>query len=219
MSTRFLATVAAAAAFTAGGVIAAVPAHAGPGEGCAGLPEMPTAYVCIVSLTPEQGLPGVSTSSIPVRVPPVCYVAGCTQATTVNVPVPGTTEPEGNIAVLSYQGTYYPIGIGLDVIWPLVEDVQILAGNVVGIVTGAIDDLPSTEEILLAIRDTVDPTVSDVQQQLGELQGQIDYYEQQIREALPIIAERVKELIPDREFSVTEVVDAVRDALGEHCLC
>lgn len=221
-STRAAATALTALVITAGGLVAAVPAAADPGEGCAGLPEMPAAYVCVVRLRPSEGLPGVEPSPLPVRVPPVCYVAGCTQPTVVNVPVPTTTEPEGYVAVLSYQGTEYPIGIGLDAIWPLVEEVQVLAGNAVGLVTGAVDDLPSAGEILLAVHDIVDPIVADQTEEVEQRIEQVNNVIERLPEILETLRDRINDLIRERpvEIELAEIVQTVRDALDdEYCLC
>lgn len=143
MFRRVIATTAAALTLCGLAAIPALPAHATPedGEGCIGLPDVPTAYVCVVSLTPTAVVPTVTTSSIPVTVPRFCYVAGCTSATTVNVPVPGATPSTGNVAVIWYRGTSYPIGFGTGpVVQAIVDGVAAegseLAGDAVGLATG-----------------------------------------------------------------------------------
>ena len=218
--TRASATAATALAFTASGLVTAAPAAAGPLDGCAGLPEMPAAYVCIVT-NPTGGLPGVASTPVPVRVPPVCYIAGCTQATVVNVPVPSTTEPSGNIAVLTYQGRTYPIGIGLDVVWPIVEDVQILAGGAVAKVGATVDNLPTTGELLLAIHDIVDPVVDDQMEKVEDELAYVARIVDRLPELMQAIRERVQEILDDRPgITLADVVEIVQDFLrGEDCSC
>lgn len=110
MLRRLLATAAAALPLAC---LVAAPASASPedGQGCAGTPDIPAAYVCVVSLTPAQPLPAVTTTHVPVTVPRVCYYADCTDRTTVLVPVPGYTPGSGYAAVLYWNGRYYPIGL------------------------------------------------------------------------------------------------------------
>lgn len=152
MFRRVLATTAAALVLAGvAAVPAAVPAAASPedGQGCAGLPDLPAAYVCIISVTPEAALPTVTTSYIPVTVPRVCYVAGCTSATTVQVPVPGATPSSGNVAVLWYQGVHYPIGAGTGaVITPIVNGVVTTA-------TTAVNNALATVNGVISLAGTV----------------------------------------------------------------
>lgn len=103
-----------ALAIAASGIALAPAASADPsdGKGCAGVKTVPAAYVCIISTSPQNAVPTVSSTPIPVSVPPICYVADCTAPTTVNVPVPGVTPGSGVVAVLWYQGVYYPIAVG-----------------------------------------------------------------------------------------------------------
>jgi hypothetical protein len=115
----------------------ATPASASPedGKGCAGVPTLPQAYVCVISTTPQNAVPTTTTTTIPVAVPRVCYVADCAGPTTVNVPVPGVTPGSGAVAVLWYQGVYYPIAVGqvpsLTLLQPYVTLVTGLAGTAV----------------------------------------------------------------------------------------
>jgi hypothetical protein len=150
-----------AAAALASGILAG-PAAADPsdGQGCAGVKTVPAAYVCVISVTPQNALPTTSTTGIPVSVPPICYVAGCTNATTVTVPVPGVQPGGGVLATLWYQGVYYPIAVGTvppiptvpPVVWSTVQTVVDLAGGVAGIVVdevNGIDPPPTSVHYLL----------------------------------------------------------------------
>jgi hypothetical protein len=183
-----------ALAFAAAGLAVAGPAAAA-GEGCAGLPEMPQAYVCVVELNPGAVAPDVTTTPVPVRVPPVCYVAGCTAPTVVNVPVPGASAGSGNVAVLYYQGTYYPIGIGLDVVWPLVQDVLIVAGDAVGTIQGVLDSVPTAGEILRAVHEIVDPTLENVVGGIEALLEEGRDLVSRLPEAIERLRERIAEII------------------------
>lgn len=89
----------------------ATPAAADGPTGCAGFPSIPETYVCIVQNTPENAVPTVTTTTMPVTIPAFCYVAGCTEDTTVDVPVPDVEPGTGVLIVLSYQGTQYPIAM------------------------------------------------------------------------------------------------------------
>ena len=157
-------------------VVVASPAAASPedGQGCAGLPAIPQTYVCVISATPQNAVPTTTTTTIPVTVPRVCYVADCTGPTVVNVPVPGVTPGTGAVAVLWYQGVYYPIAIGqvpsLTLLQPYVQLVTDVAGIAVGIAQpwiayaeswiayaeGIVNDPPTTSEIRnLVIENTI----------------------------------------------------------------
>lgn len=136
---RCLATLGAAAVLP---LVVTTPASATPedGKGCAGLPAIPQSYVCVISATPENAVPGTSTGSVGVPVPRICYVADCVGPTTVNVPVPGVQPGTGAVAVLWYQGVYYPIAVGqipsLQLLQPYVTLVTGLAGSAVSTATG-----------------------------------------------------------------------------------
>lgn len=123
-------------------ILVTTPASATPedGKGCAGLPAIPQSYVCVISATPENAVPGTSTGSVGVPVPRVCYVADCVGPTTVNVPVPGVQPGTGAVAVLWYQGVYYPIAVGsvpsLALLQPYVTLVTGVAGTAVSTATG-----------------------------------------------------------------------------------
>ncbi|HWL36973.1 MAG TPA: hypothetical protein VNQ77_12340 [Frankiaceae bacterium] len=113
---RALATTVATLALTAGAVTVAGSAAASPedGEGCVGLPSNHAVYVCVISVTPMNALPGTSSTPLNVPVPEVCYYLDCTDETTVTVPVPGVTEGSGQVATLWHNDVYYPIAVGTD---------------------------------------------------------------------------------------------------------
>lgn len=107
------------------------PAVADPddGEGCVGVPTIQAAYVCVISATPENALPSLTTSSIPVPVPPVCYFLDCTEPTTVQVPVPGASQGSGTVIVLWHNGVYYPIALTSGgVVTTLLDTVDLAVG-------------------------------------------------------------------------------------------
>jgi hypothetical protein len=108
---RVLATTVAGLALTTGAVVTAGPAAAA-GEGCIGLPSVPAAFVCVVSLTPANAVPTVTSTNIPVTVPEVCYYVACSGPTTVQVPLPGATPNSGYVAVIRHNNVDYPIGLG-----------------------------------------------------------------------------------------------------------
>ena len=172
MIKRLLATVAATAAFA---TALATPAAASPedGQGCVGTPTIPGAYVCVISLTPTSALPTVTTSSVPVPVPPVCYFLDCTDPTTVNVPVPGLTPGSGTVAVLWYQGRHYPIAAGTDQLVAIVGQVVTtavqIANGVVTDVNEVLAGLPTSDELVTLLLGLVAPYVQQVQDTLAGL--------------------------------------------------
>lgn len=161
-------------------ILVTTPASATPedGKGCAGLPAIPQSYVCVISATPENAVPGTSTGSVGVPVPRVCYVADCVGPTTVNVPVPGVQPGTAAVAVLWYQGVYYPIAVGsvpsLTLLQPYVTLVTDLANDGlstaiglafagVTIATNLVDDTGAALDGWVAFAlDTADPWVTYV---------------------------------------------------------
>jgi len=146
MLKKLLATVVATAAFAGALAGAAAPASASPedGKGCAGFPSLPDTYVCVISVTPGAALPGTTTSVIPVDVPRFCYVAGCVEATTVNVPVPGVQPGSGVVAQLWYKGQYISIAVGTVPALPTVgvPDVPDVPGDVNDVTRLVSDTVP-----------------------------------------------------------------------------
>jgi hypothetical protein len=126
--TRLLATTVAGLAVAAGTVVAATPAQA-TGEGCVGVPSVPAAYVCVVSLTPTNAVPTVTSTPYTVTVPSVCYYLGCTGDKPVTVPIPGVAEGSGQIALLYYNGVYYPIAVSSGGVVATVGTVVQLVGD------------------------------------------------------------------------------------------
>jgi len=177
---RVLATTVASLAFAAAGLAGAAPALASPedGEGCVGTPAVPASYICVISLTPENALPGTTTTTIPVTVPELCYFLDCTEETTVDIPVPGVSPSEGVVAVLWYQGEYIPIAVGTGQATTLVNDTVDLAVGVAQDALAAVDEirdgLPTTGELVQMVQDVVDelPSVSEIR---ALLQPWIDF--------------------------------------------
>lgn len=97
-----LVTAATAAVAT---VAAAMPATAAPPIGCYGLPSVPAAFVCVVSFTPGEALPGASS----VTVPAVC-AGDCYGPFTVGIPSGGSGS--GRVAVVTYNGNTYGVVVG-----------------------------------------------------------------------------------------------------------
>lgn len=106
-------------------------------KGCVGSPEIPKAFVCVVSLTPENAVPAVGTTTIYTqRVPVMCYYVGCTDPMYVPVPGPTVTPNGGSIAVIYYDGTNYPVvipGVSAD---ELLAALQALAQQAIDLVLG-----------------------------------------------------------------------------------
>jgi hypothetical protein len=165
---RALATTVAGLALTAGAVVVAGPAAA-TGEGCVGLPSVPAAYVCVVALSPENAVPAVTSTNVPVTVPEVCYYVSCTGPKTVQVPVPGATPNSGYLAVLRYQGVDYPVGVGTaggayQAILDAGQTVVELADGVVRYVLDNVPPVPTVGEIkgvVYDVRDTYLRPVTD----------------------------------------------------------
>lgn len=108
MLTRLMTAAVAAAAF-------AVPLAPAAAVGCAGLPDTPVAYVCVESVTPENAVPDRTPGSAsPVDVPSVCYVAGCTDPTTVYVPGDpgGIDSSDDPVVVVTWNGETVAIYMG-----------------------------------------------------------------------------------------------------------
>lgn len=224
---RVLAATAAGVAMTAASIAVAGPAAASPedGKGCAGFPAVPASYVCIISATPANALPTTTTSYIPVTVPAACYVADCTDPTTVQVPVPGAGLNNGDVAVLWYQGTHYPIGVALGgQVLTLAQDTIRLVGNTVN---GVLQDLPTTTELLQAVVRAVQPYLDLVNRVLD---GAVDDVNQAIA-SLPttteILQDLARELRPWIEFANDtidglptsgELVDAAVEVLRPYVL-
>ncbi len=232
--TRALAAVATTAALTVAGLAAGGPAYADPsnGEGCAGLPSIPATYVCVIEVTPTNALPSTYSTPVPVDVPKVCYVAGCTDPAPVNVPVPGLTPGSGQVAVLWYQGQYIPVAAGTGTLLSLVDDVIDLAnggaGTVLGIANGAVatvngvlDGLPSVSEIRSMVLGIVNGVVDEVLQEVG---GIVDWLPTQ-DEIVAAVQEIVYEYRPvvygirDQVYDLRDaVVDYVNDRIDSICL-
>jgi hypothetical protein len=200
---RLLTATAVGVAMTAA-TIAVGPAAASPedGQGCVGTPTIPAAYVCVISLTPTNAVPTVTTSYVPVGVPSICYFLDCTDPTTVNVPIPGATVNNGDVAVLWYGGQYYPIGVGAaGVIVPIVQSAINLAlqtaGGVVTTVNDIVNDLPTTGQILSELRSLYQPYVDMIND---------------IVDGAPTPAELVDEIVSNRYVqTVIEVVQRILD--------
>lgn len=201
---RAVATAVAGLAFAAAGVVGAAPAAAAPGEGCAGSPDIPATYVCIVKLDPYAAVPDTTITYVPVTVPRLCYVAGCTTGSVVNVPVVGLTPREGIVAVLSYQGQYYPIAVGTEQLLVLINDTIDLvvrtAGNLQATVDGvvydlnrAIDELPDRWELEQMLNDALYEALQPYQEFIA---GAEDSLKEFVREWVYTIRDIVNNLDP-----------------------
>jgi hypothetical protein len=198
---RALATTVAGLALTTGAVVAAGPAAA-TGEGCIGLPSVPAAYVCVVSLTPANAVPTVTSTNIPVTVPEVCYYVACSGPTTVQVPVPGATPNSGYVAVIRHNNVDYPIGVGsvgsvYQAILSVAQQALVLANNGVALV---LDTYGTVSQIangwVQYVQDNI-PPVPTVSQIRNTVYGIIDTY-----------------ITPVTDPWVTYAVDTVNDTIN-----
>lgn len=225
---RAVATAVASLAFATVGVVAAAPASATPedGKGCVGTPAIPASYVCVISVTPETVVPELTTTTVPVTVPSVCYFLDCTQPTTVNVPVPGVTPRSGVVAVLWYQGTYYPIGVGTIDVWKVLADTLDFVNGVVKNLEGTVTPLAeyavaqanyyrdvveqeagaAVQQVLDIVRGlpTLDEIVDAITRYLEEqvypiVQALYDWARETVDQAVYEARERLAQLIEDVE--------------------
>lgn len=174
---RALATALAGLALTAG--LAPVAATPEDGEGCAGSPDLPATYVCVISVTPENVVPGTTVGSIGVPVPKLCYVAGCVEGRTVSVPVAGVTPKTGVVATLWYKGAYIPVAVGT-------ADALALVYDTIDLATGVAND--ATETVAYAadlangvagtaigiVNNAADDAVADANQRIADAQADAD---------------------------------------------
>jgi hypothetical protein len=176
---RALATTVAGLALTAGAVVVAGPAAA-TGEGCIGLPSVPAAFVCVVSLTPENAVPTVTTANVPVTVPEVCYYVSCTGPKTVQVPVPGATLNSGYVAVVRYKNVDYPIGVGTagaayQAILDAEQDVLVLADGVYATVLDTYGSVSETAATWVQYVQDTAPSVSEIRGLVNDLRDTYVY--------------------------------------------
>lgn len=218
---RAVATVVAGLAFATAGVVAAAPASASPedGKGCVGSPQLPATYVCVISVTPENVVPSVSTTNVPVTVPSVCYFLDCTEPTTVDVPVPNVTPRSGVVAVLWYQGVYYPIAVGQVDAMQLLADTINFANGVVNTVVGTVVPLAQyaidqagyyagvvgqeADEAYARVQEIVNglPTVDEIVTAL------LEYVEREIMPIMRQVVYEVREFLEN--FDPNEIIDPI----------
>lgn len=205
MLKRLLTTTVAGAALAAGSLSVAAPAHAGPGDGqgCVGTPTIPLTYVCVISVDPKPLLPNVTITPVPVTVPPICYFAGCTTATTVNVPIPNVSKGSGgNVVVLWHNGVYYPIAVEVDgLVRTVVETVNTLgtlADHYARVLTALVDDAYGD-----ALRLYHEYQASIVAM-YEELNGDVEELRTQLERALVKLWERIND--PDTFCRVVSIV-------------
>lgn len=205
---RALATALAGLALTAG--LAPVSATPEDGEGCAGSPSYPDTYVCVISVTPENVVPTTTVGSVDVTVPKLCYVAGCVEEKTVEVPVPGVTPKTGIVATLWYKGAYIPIAVGTADALTLVYDTVDLANEVgddaLGTVAYAADLANGVAATAVGIVDNAaDNAVEDAQQRLEDAQQDADVLIQNAGEAVQEYRDQV--------YATRDQVYEIRDNL------
>lgn len=102
----------AALAGVAAPLLLGSPASADPedGQGCIGLQNTPSAYVCLIALDPTA-IPGVQqTGTTTLFDDNVCYLAGCRHVT-VTAPTLGLVMPTSPVLVVYYNGTYTSVGL------------------------------------------------------------------------------------------------------------
>jgi hypothetical protein len=197
------------AALVAGGLALAGSAAADPtdGEGCAGVPSIPAAYVCVIEVTPGGVVPSTSTTSFPVDLPRVCYVAGCTDPAPVNVPVPGASAGNGHVAVLYYNGQYTPVAVGTGELVNIGGTVLDLAGSAVGIALAEADDaidvvqgLPTPDELEQAVVDLVVDKLAPYLAKVEALQGTLS--ELTLDDVIEIVLRVVDRYVPPLPFCI-----------------
>lgn len=198
---RVLATTVASLALASAGVMVAAPASATPedGKGCVGTPAVPASYICVISATPENVVPSVTTVNVPVSVPSICYFLDCTKPQTVNVPVPNVTPKSGVVAVLWYQGVYYPIGVGT------VDEVTRLVWNTIDLAKGV------AYTALGIAAQLADYGVQQVNHYVGVVGGIVEeaYYDvERIVNDLPTVDELVAAIV---RYVQEEVYPTVRE--------
>jgi hypothetical protein len=145
--TRLLTAAVTATVAGALAIGSASAAHADP-QNCVGLPSVPEAFVCVVSVTPANAIPTVGgTGGTVVTVPSVCYFVACTDPTTVTVPTPTLSGGTGPVAVVYYNGSTYVVAGPLDfaAIMALIDEVRTTASalpsQVVALATPVVQSL------------------------------------------------------------------------------
>lgn len=196
MIKRILATLAATATFAA---VLATPAVASPedGEGCVGTPTIPATYVCIITVDAGGVLPTVTTTPMTVTVPPVCYLAGCTAPTPVNVPIPSVSEGSGAVLVLWHQGKYYPFAVS--------------SGGVVSTLVGAINTGRTLAEHYAGVLITL------YEEESAEVQALADEYAAQILALAGQVLDDLQPLLTALRNYVNGVIGDATDPWGVAC--
>ncbi|HVF04917.1 MAG TPA: hypothetical protein VNA20_08765 [Frankiaceae bacterium] len=81
------------------------PATAAPPEGCVGFPDIPEAWICVTSWTPQNAAPRTGTAgSTTFVVPQFCAFSQCVGPTPVTVPGVFAGQGGGAIATITYRG-------------------------------------------------------------------------------------------------------------------
>lgn len=224
---RLLTATAVGVAMTAGTIAVAGPAAASPedGQGCVGTPAVPASYVCVISVTPGNALPTTTTSYVPVNVPPVCYFLDCTDASTVNVPIPGATLNNGAVVVLWYQGVSYPIGLGLGgTVMPIVQGAINLvvreAGEAVETVNRTVDNLGDTAQpwidyVVDAYQNlpTTGELINDVNRRIDDLVYDLQPYLETVGQAYQDAMYEVDRRIYNLQRTLQRYLDTINDLL------
>ena len=92
--------------------LSAATATAAPPVGCYGLPDVPSAFVCVVSFTPGGAVPSAGTEGdYLVTVPRFC-AGDCYGPIPLTVPKPYVRPGTGSVAVVTYNGRTYVIAVG-----------------------------------------------------------------------------------------------------------
>lgn len=224
---RAVATTVAGLAFAAAGISVAGSAAASPedGKGCVGTPGLPASYVCVISTTPENVVPGTSVTNVPVTVPKLCYFLDCTEAKTVLVPVPGVTPRTGVVAVLWYQGQYIPVNVGTGEATALLFSAIDLATRTATGAVGTANDTVAYAATLAngAVGTAIGLATSIVDGAVTYALGQANYYRDYVNDViggLPTVQEIrdavvqfVRDVVNDPQ--VQQVIQAVQDCVRD----
>lgn len=96
--------------------LAVVPASAvaAPPEGCVGFPDIPEAWICVTSWTPQNVAPRAGTSDgATFVVPQFCAFSECVGPTPVTVPGVYAGQGGGAIATITYRGETYTVPVAV----------------------------------------------------------------------------------------------------------
>ena len=104
--TKALAALTMTAATALSSIVAVAPAAHADDPRCGGFPSIPEAYVCIVTVDPQAGMPTL-TPGTSVTIPSFCYVLSCTQDQTVQTQTAQLSEQP--VLVFTWNNETYSV--------------------------------------------------------------------------------------------------------------